>query len=295
MPVREASNSTAGSGSNPMPPTDSAPKQDLIDRLVSDREAFNAYVYTTWDAALEELERRQHDPELAQVAHGLIPNGVPGVLEGKKSLVLFRHVATPNYEVARFLAGADALSDRADPFILEYTKDKFTNRNEWKFSLGKLAFHKGHSKTNDILLENKVIVDVNDSNFKPLREISTHWGQNLIEFHHELFEVMYPMFKDSKYDLSEWLHELGPTAKDYYVPFLSLFVRDGILFENFMVDGKEEGFTKEVILPALLAVEEATGKRPLIVPLEPTHIEGDKFWLSYPFKLKEFLSEKAGL
>lgn len=267
--------------------------QELITKLTADREAFNAHVYSTWEEALDELSRRQDDPELERKAHALIPNGVPEIMKGKKSLVLFRHVATPNYEVARFLVGADALSDRAQPIILEYTKDKFTNRNDWKFSLGKLGFHKGHTKANDIILENKVILDVNDSNFKPLHTISTHWGQNLIEFHHELFEVAYPMFKDSKFDLSDWLHELGPTAKDYYTAFLALFVRDGILFENFMVDGKEEGFTKEVILPALLTIEEATGVRPLIVPLEPTHIEGDKFWLSYPHSLKTGIDDKA--
>jgi len=268
-------------------------EEEFIAKLVSDREAFNAYVYRSWEDALTELERRQQDPLLATKAHALIPNGVPEILKGKKSMVLFRHVATPNYEVSRFLIGADALSERAHPVILEYTKDKFTNRNDWKFSLGKLGFHKGHSKTNDIILENQVVIDINDSNFKPLNTISTRWGQNLVDFHHELFEVAYPLFKDAKFDLSDWLHELGPTAKDYYTAFLALFVRDGILFENFMVDGKEEGFTKEVILPALFAVEKATGQRPLIVPLEPTQIEGDKFWLSYPIHLKEQLAHKT--
>lgn len=269
-------------------------QQTIIDQLASDREAFNAYIYTTWEDALAELDRRQADPELKEKARALMPQGIPPTLDGKKNLVLFRHIATPNYEVSRFLVGADALADQADPIILEYTKDKFTNRNDWKFSLGKLAFHKGHSKTNEILIENKVIIDVNESNFKPIHSIETHWGQNLVEFHHDLFESTYPMFKDAKFDLSDWLHAVGPTAKDYYTAFLALFVRDGILFENFMVDGKEESFTKDVILPAIFAIEKATGVRPLIVPLEPTHIEGDRFWLSYPSRLKEFLEGKLG-
>lgn len=266
--------------------------EEHIERLAADREAFNAYVYTTWEEALVELDCRYEDQTLKERAHALTPNGIPSIMEGKKSLVLFRHVATPNYEVSRFLVGADALSDRAQPLILEYTKDKFTNRNDWKFSLAKLGFHKGHSKANDLLLENKVILDVNESNFKPMHELSTHWGQGLIDFHHELFEDTFPTFKDSKFDLSDWLHAVGPTAKDYYTAFLSLFVRDGILFENFMVDGKEESFTKSVILPAIMAIEAATGVRPLIVPLEPTHIEGDKFWLSYPFRQKDVISKK---
>lgn len=265
----------------------------FIEKLLSDRDAFNAYIYSTWSEALVELERRQQDPLLTDKAHALIPNGVPEVMAGKKNLILFRHIATPNYEVARFLACADALADRANPLILEYTKDKFTNRNDWKFSLAKMSFHKGHSKDNEMIVENKTIIDINDNNFKPIHSISTHWGQQLVDFHHELFETQYPMFKDSTFDLSDWLHELGPSAKDYYTAFLALFVRDGILFENFMVDGKEEIFTKEVILPAIIAIEKATGKRPLIVPLEPTNIEGDRFWLSYPYTHKEVIDRKV--
>ncbi len=198
---------------------------------------------------------------------------------------------TPNYEVHRFLVAADAFPE-FQPLVLEYTKDKYTNRNDWKFSLGKMSFHKGHTRTNETIVENKTIIDMNDSNFKPIDSIRTHWGQNLVEFHHELFDTAYPNFKNLRFDLSDWIHEAGPSPKEYYKSFIALFLRNGILFENFLVDSKEYNFTKEIILPAFLELYAESGHKPLIVALEPTDIEGDRFWHSHPFVRKDAVDAK---
>ena len=71
-----------------------------------------------------------------------------------------------------------------------------------------------------------------------------------------------------------------------------MFLQDGVLFENFLMDGKEQKFTEEVILPAILEIEAECGYKPLIVALEPTGIEGDHFWLSHPFQNKLFVDQK---
>ena len=245
------------------------------------REQFDSLVYSSLWPAIEELKARQNDAALGSYVDGLLTHGLPEPMKGKKSIVLFRHVATPNYEVIRFLNAADALAD-FQPLILEYTHDRFNNRNEWKFSLAKLRFHKGHNRLGESIFENRTIIDINASNNVPIREIRTEWGEPLHEFHHRLFGTLFPQFTDAPYDLSEWLHVYGPTAKEYYKAFLSLFLKDGILFENFLFDGKEASFTDTVILPALEELRNESGYKPLIIPLEPTTIEGDQFWLSHP-------------
>lgn len=273
--------------------TDKSPHgQSIFETIASDQKHFNDYAYTPWKEALDELERRQKDPELQEKVRKLLPHGLPAGMDGKKNIVLFRHIATPNYEISRFLLAADALADEVNPLVLEYTKDKFTNRNDAKFALAKLGFHKGRSKNKELILENKVIVDINDSNFKPIDSINTHWGQNFVDFHHELFNTTYPSFSHLPVDISDWLHKHGEAAKDYYKAFLSLFVRDGILFENFLVHGKEHEFTKDIVLRAMLEIEQETGKKVLIVPLEPTSMDDDRFWVTYPHPLKEVVDEK---
>lgn len=262
-----------------------------VDEIFKDREAFNAYAYMHWEKAVAELERRAADPALAAYVEKLMPHGLPPIMQGRKSMVLFRHVATPNYEIHRFLICADSLQT-LQPLILEYTADKFNNRNEMKFVLGKIPFHKGMNKNGEAIIERRNIIDINASNNVPLHEVTTLWGQRLVDFHHEMFETTFPHLKNAFLDLSPWLHELGPTAKDYYKGFLALFLRDGILFENFMIDGSEREFTKHIIVPAMLEIEAECGYRPLIVALEPTHIESDEFWLSHPYERKAHIDMK---
>lgn len=264
-----------------------------IDELFKDRDSFNNYAYTHWEDALAELDRRASDEKLQSYIDSLLPHGLPPVMEGKRSMVLFRHIATPNYEIQRFLICADSL-DTLQPLILEYTNDKFNNRNEMKFVLGKVPFHKGLNKLGEPIIERHNIIDINASNNKPISEVETVWGQRLVDFHHEMFEHSFPHLKGNVFDLSEWLHKFGPSARDYYKGFLALFLRDAVLFENFLVDGKEYEFTRDVIMPAFMEIEQECGVRPLIIALEPTHIEGDQFWISHDIKHKHHIDRKLG-
>ena len=93
-------------------------------------------------------------------------------------------------------------------------------------------------------------------------------------------------------DISEWLHTFGPCAKDYYQGFMSLFLRDGILFETYLFDEKEIDFHKNILLPTIIEIEKKTGAKPLIVALEPTRNEGGKFWNSYPPSTLDYIKKK---
>jgi hypothetical protein len=263
-----------------------------IEFLCSNHGEFNKFIYTPVEEAIKELDSRLNNTKLDKYTEKVLAgNNIPEIMKNRKSMVLFRHVATLNYEVRRFIIAADAL-DELYPIIFEYTADKFNNRNDWKFSLGKISLSNGVNKKKEQMFECKNIIDTNGSNNKQICSINTHWNQPLVDFHHEIFTKGFPHLKDNIYDLSNWLHKFGPTAKEYYKPFFTLFLKHGILFENFLLNGDELEFTKKVILPIILEIIKETGVKPLIVALEPTDIEGDKFWLSHPSHEKEFIEGK---
>jgi hypothetical protein len=262
-----------------------------LDSLISDKQAFDSYLYTPLEEALSELDRRSQNMELAKYVASQLPHGIPEPLQGKKNLILFRHIATPNYEISRFMGVADIFPD-FNTVILEYLDDRFLDRNENKYFLGKLRFQKGLSKDGQPIYENSVLINFNESNNKPISSLLTKWGERLVDFHHDMFKKRFPIFSNSYYDLSSWLHMYGGSAKDYYKPFLTLLLKDGILFENMLVNQKEEAIVRDVILPAFHEIEQESGFKPLIVPLAPTDMEADDFWHSHPYASKEFLEGK---
>jgi hypothetical protein len=133
---------------------------------------------------------------------------------------------------------------------------------------------------------------MNEANGKQFSEIATTWDQPLVEFHHELLAHAYPNMQHTIVNMSEWIEKHGKLPSKYYEHFFELFISNGILFENFLIDSKELKFTEEIILPAFIKVYEKTGLKPIIVALEPTEIEGDCFWMSYPVEDKQIVKDK---
>lgn len=267
--------------------------QETAHLIAEDKKKLDVYVYTPWREAVAELRRRRKDPKLAKRVRKLLPHGVPAPLKDAPCLVLFRHIATPNYEINRFMACADSITD-FKTLILEYGEDKFIDRNQGKYYLGKMRFYRGLNKHGDPVHENIGVIDFNASNTKPINTLKTKWDDDFVEFHHNLFDNHFPEFTHVRHDISSWLHKHGERAGDYYKSFLSLFVRDGILFENFLLDKRERGFTEKIILPTLLEIERETGYKPLIVTMAPTTMEEDAFWYSYPEKVRERVLSKLG-
>ena len=67
------------------------------------------------------------------------------------------------------------------------------------------------------------------------------------------------------FDLSNFFYKMGKNASEYYPKYLALFIKDGILCENFLEDGREGVFTKKVFIPAFERVCKYFGIKPLIV------------------------------
>lgn len=262
-----------------------------IEKLVQDHDAFDRFVYTPPEEAVAELKRRRKDQAVHNKILAWLGDDVPPPLIRGPHAVAFRQLTTSNYEIRRFFSLIDAI-EGLDPLFFEYLEDKFTSNNEWKHSLGRLFFFAGKGKKGGSRIDSLTVVDFNKANGKKLSEVVTLWGQSLVDFHHEFFKTRYRDADAAFFDASSWFKHHGPTPLSYYRSFLMLFIEHGILFENFLIDEKELDFTRDIFLPAFIAVMEETGKKPLIVNLEPTEIEGDRFWMCHPSEDKEFVLEK---
>lgn len=257
---------------------------ELIEKLVSDRKAFNDFVYTPVEEAVKELKRRWEDDSVK------INVDVPVPLQKTPRAIFYVSLVTPNQELIRFMSICRLLE--LPVLFFEHLSDKFTSNNEWKKFLGKMSFFGGWGKKGGAKMERLNVIDFNSFNGKNINEIKTLWGEDLINFHHGLLKNKYSDIGESIYDASGWLIKHGPGPQNYYDAFLELLIKHGIEFENFYLDKKELSFTKEVFLPALIRVRKKFGLKPLIVALEPTEIEGDEFWYSHPYDHKEIVLEK---
>jgi hypothetical protein len=257
-----------------------------ITKLIYDRKAFNDFVYTPLPEAVKELEKRWNDPSIN------LSISIPDTLKDGFKALLYVCLISPNYQIRRYITIADAID--FEPVIFEQIKDKFTSNNEWKHSLGKLRFFKGRNKNGKSQIEHLNVIDFNQANGKPVSTVKTFWDESLVDFHHHMFFDIYKHLNITTniFEGSDWLREHGQTPREYYIAFLSLLIKHGIQFENFMLDEKEVWFTKEIFLPAFIDVYEKTGFKPLIVALEPTEMEGDEFWISYPVQEKEPIVKK---
>jgi hypothetical protein len=269
----------------------SKPSLQDITHLVSDRRLFDATLYTPLEEAWEELQRRRQDKALEAKIDSLLGDNIPGPLVDEPKAVLFRHVLTPNYETRRFVSLLDGFG-KLEPLFWEYRDDKYTPNNELKRAIGRLFFYHGTGKRGGLKIDSLNVLDFNTANGRPISSLETPWGQNFIEFHHEFFSKCFRSMPHSTFDASNWFKQNGQTSGSYYKSFMTLFIRHGVLFENMMLDDSEIDFAKNIFLPAFIDVFKETGLKPLVVALEPTHIEGDRFWMCYPGQDKAYVEEK---
>jgi hypothetical protein len=258
--------------------------------IISDHNVFNQIVYTPLSEALRLLDERRKDPELIAKIEALLQGDIPEVLKDKRCGVFARQVATPNIDTQWFIKLTK--ENNLETILFEYPDDKFTSNNNFKHSLGQIRVHHGVNK-NDVYLTEKInIIDMVRNDGKKLKEIVTLWEEPLIDFHRKLFKH-YKIREDINFhDITDWYHRQGDDASRYYRNYLLLFIAHGILFENFLTQGKEGLFSKEVVLPAIEEIMNLTGMKPLIVPIPPMDIEDEEYWISHPPEIKNFLPKK---
>jgi len=178
------------------------------------------------------------------------------------------------------------------PLILEYYDDKFvSSENRFKRSLGKMPIYQYTGSDGREMVEYETVCNFNTSTGKKFNEIVCLDGTKLISFHHRLFKTLTGLNPETyAVDGSYWFKSAGKKADLYYEQLLTFFIRDGILFENFMPFRSEGAFTKTIISPAFERLEHVYGVKPLIVRIASEKEEMREFWDAYPKKVKKHLS-----
>ena len=207
--------------------------------------------------------------------------------------VLFRQVATPNFESERFAA----LTSTAElyPIFLEFYRDKFVSTNPIKYALARMGFHAGVGRNGGSRDRHISVAHLPTADGMVMQDVTTLWGQRLISFHHELLSMRHSLSAIETYDASDWLIAHGHRAQQYYADVFTLFIDHAILFESFLITPREKRFTDEIIIPAFDAAHARRGLRPLICRLDPPEAEGDAYWLQYPQELQAFVTSRLSL
>lgn len=231
--------------------------------------------YTSLPEAKAEIAKRWADQKLAAKINEFLKNDIPEVLLSEPRAVITRQVTTPNEEFYQFINLAGQLGIK--PLGWEYHEDVFVTTSPEKASLGRIGLIRGYNKKQEALVSYKKIIDLTGKEEKkPLKDIKTLWGEDLIRFHHRMLR----QFTDGieLYDASSWYNSNGDMAKKYYCHFLALFLRNGVMFEDFLLKGHEQKFTYDIVAPAFKIITDIFGIKPLVIPIftgrhEPTSLD----------------------
>jgi len=249
------------------------------------------HLYTEPRIALWDLRQRRKDHVLKELVRQNLGSYSGEFIKkfSKPRAVFFRQIATPNHETLRFLKLAKQMGLK--PLILEYYDDKFvSSENRSKRSLGKMPIYQYTGTDGRDMIQYETVCNFNVSTGKKFRDISCINGEELISFHHRLFRTLSGLNpKTYCFDASDWFKLAGKKAEKYYEQLLAFFIRDGILFENFMPLRSESAFTKDIIVPAFERLKNRYGVEPLIIRLLPENEEMRLFWDAYPKKIKKHI------
>ncbi|TAK57489.1 hypothetical protein EPO17_01800 [Patescibacteria group bacterium] len=240
-------------------------------------------LYTSSEEAKIELKRRWEDKELEKKVSEYLKGNIPEILKAEPRAISTSHVASPHWAFYHFWKEAEKMKLKTLAF--EYLEDTFVTTNFDKASLAKMVFYHGRNDQGAMILSNEKIIDLTGKEEnKRICDIQTTWGENLVDFHHRALDTFYGEI--DMFDASSWYKSMGKNAKEYYKYAMAIFIRNGILFENFLVTKSEEKFTREILLPAFEEVSKYFGLKPLIVPIAPKNEEDNKYWWCYPEFIK---------
>lgn len=250
------------------------------------------YLYTPL-ASLAALHDEQATRRLIQEVLSFSRAG-PRALQLLRSrpLLLFRALATPNFETLRFLD----LARRAGrpPLILELRNDWFTPTvNVSKRRLGKLRIYRTADSSGTSATRSVSIVSFNERGRQRIRELRCGDGTPFIDLHHDMLStVAGDELSGRVIDIASLCDAVGPRSQ--YERVFALCTCFGALAETFSRLGPEGAFTDEVVLPAFEATIARFGARPAVTELLPYGSATDPHWESYPASILPRALQAAG-
>jgi len=246
------------------------------------------------EEARDEIQRRWHDETLKKKVVEYLQGDIPAAFLHEPRAVLFRQICIPDSETRRFLHIAEKL--KLKPFVFEFYEDKFTTRNPDKVRWGRIDVFEKMNKNNEPIIKSTRIIDFPANDNKAIKNVTTKWGENLIDFFHGAFASM-NQEKPEMADMSDWFARNGGRAKEYYKAFYALMAVCGVSCEVLEYEDDPEaakGFLEEVSYPTIEHVRKIFGVYPLIVPLfTEEEMEVDQWY--FDAKMQEVLKSKRHL
>lgn len=250
------------------------------------------FLYTPIEEAIELLEARQkQDLKTLDID---VPEFLLAHYQGvykipvRNTAIIFRQIATPNYEMHR----VSALCDKYNLNLLIFTinEDKFCTANTCKYALGRMGFFEGLDRRGSKKIRYRAIIKFAQYDGQLLRECKTCRGQSFVEFHHALLlKELTQLNHDNITDCSKWFLKQRDLTENWYLELLKPFLKHAILFETFMLSGRELDFTLTKVLPAFQEMIDTFGIKPLIVRSDTEEMEGDDYWQLYPAHLYDLV------
>lgn len=253
-------------------------KEDDLKKQVSE-------MYTPLSVAKEEIWRRWNDKKLRKKVEDFLRGDLPEFFKREPKCSFFRFVTTPNFEFKLVYDLAKLVN--LDLVFLEFLDDKFCTRNYDKLCLGKMVFSREKNSASRYM---RNIIDIEESDNKPFRDIKTLWGEKFVEFHRRIFSKRYGAI--DTFDVSKFKKN-GESAYEVYLKVFSLFICNGVLFENYIEKDNhyEKKFTENVVLPTITKIKSIFGVKPLIIPLLPIREEESQEWMWYPSQIEDSIAD----
>lgn len=204
------------------------------------------------------------------------PNGA----QPRPVAVLARQVATPNYEMLRFVRLARR--NGFQPLVIEHRTDRFTVHNPTKRALATLPILLGRGRDGQTILRRQKILDPSQAEGRRLEEIATRSGEGLIAYHHRKLLQIMGSEAPRVIDMTEIVSACGAGASAYYLEFFKMLTGGLVLLEDFVADDQTAAFFERTVRPAYQQAMADTGHRPQIARLVPGRRTSSPFWIAYP-------------
>ncbi len=248
-------------------------------------------IFTPLDQAVEQIAINRSQSKVLESVKDFLDNDIPIHFDNDEFVFyLSRFIATPNLELLKTLSLINSYPNKL--VIGEDLDSIFVSNNKLKKALGKLSVIAKSTNRKDDILENFTILDFHNSNGKKISTLKNNHGENLVNFHHDLFKQINFKNEIRICDESKWIdRNFRDDISKQYERMLALLCYHGIMFESYPTE--EHNFLKTIVYPAFMKVYEKTGVKPLIVEHISDEEELDTNWNAYPIELYETIKIKS--
>lgn len=193
--------------------------------------------------------------------------------------ILFRQVATPNYELRRFLR----LCSRSGftPVVLQFHADRMSCHNSYKRNLIAPIFVDGIGRNGLPFFKRSKLKSLEKVDNLRLSDIEIA-GRELPKFHADLLLAALPNQPFLSIEASAWFGTYRGGAREYYVDLFQALIGDVLLLEDFVADGEEKRFFDDIVCPAFETASAILGRRPSIMQLCSNRRMASPLWYAYP-------------